>query len=411
MAKPKQTTRKLDTFAWEGINKKGSPMKGTMDGTNIALIKAELRRQGISPTKVKKKPKPLFGGAAKKKKIITKDITIFARQLATMMSAGVPLVQSFEIVAKGHENPSMQDLLLTVKGDIEGGSSLAESLAKHPKQFDSLFCNLVHAGEQAGILENLLGRLATYMEKTEAIKSKVKKAMFYPIAVLVVAFVVTTILLVFVVPQFASMFENFGGELPAMTQMVVNMSEFMQEYWFIVFGTVFAAAVTIKKLKENSKQFNRGYDRLILKLPAVGPIFEKSVIARFARTLSTMFAAGVPLVEAMETVGGTVGNSLYGEAILMMRDEVATGQQLTVCMRQSELFPNMVLQMVSIGEETGALDGMLAKVADFYEQEVDDAVDGLTSLLEPMIMAFLGVIIGGLVIAMYLPIFKMGEVV
>jgi len=407
----KEATKKLDTFAWEGVNKQGNPVKGVMDGRNLPLIKAELRRQGINPTKVKKKPKPLLGGMASKKKITTKDITIFARQLATMMSAGVPLVQSFEIVAKGHENPSMQALLITVKGDIEGGSTLAESLAKHPKQFDDLFCNLVGAGEQAGILENLLHRLATYMEKSEAIKSKVKSAMFYPVAVLVVAFVVTTILLVFVVPQFQSMFTNFGGELPALTQFVVHLSEFTQAYWHIIFAGIVITTIVTKKLKEKSLQFNRLLDRVVLKLPVIGSILEKSVIARFARTLSTMFAAGVPLVEAMETVAGTLGNSLYGEAILVMRDGVATGQQLTICMRQSELFPNMVLQMVSIGEETGSLDGMLAKVADFYEEEVDNAVDGLTSLLEPLIMAFLGIVIGGLVIAMYLPIFKMGEVV
>ncbi len=405
------TSKKLDTFSWQGTNKKGGQVKGIMEGKNIPLIKAELRRQGINPTKVTKKSKPLFGSVASKKKIITKDIAIFARQLATMMSAGVPLVQSFEIVAKGHENPSMQTLLLTVKGDIEGGLSLAESLAKHPKQFDSLFCNLVNAGEQAGILEGLLHRLATYMEKTEAIKSKVKSAMFYPIAVLVMAFVVTVVLLIFVIPQFESMFKNFGGELPALTQMVVDLSNFLQAQWYVVFGGIFAVIITIKKLKENSKEFNRLMDRVILKLPVMGTIVEKSVIARFARTLSTMFAAGVPLVEAMDTVSGTVGNSLYGEAIEVMRDEVATGQQLTISMRQSNLFPNMVLQMVSIGEETGSLDGMLSKVADFYEAEVDDAVDALSSLLEPLIMSVLGVVIGGLVIAMYLPIFKMGSVV
>ncbi|MCF6218141.1 MAG: type II secretion system F family protein [Gammaproteobacteria bacterium] len=407
----KDAKKPSGSFTWEGINKNGHPVKGIMDGASIALIKAELRRQGIKPTKVKKKPKPLFGGAGGKRKITTKDITIFARQLATMMSAGVPLVQSFEIVAKGHDNPTMQALLLVVKSDIEGGLSLGEALAKHPKQFDTLFCNLVAAGEQAGILEGLLHRLATYMEKSEAIKSKVKSAMFYPIAVIVIAFVVTAILLIFVVPQFQSMFENFGGELPALTQFVVDLSEILQETWYLVFGVIVVIAIILKKLKASSKQFNRLLDRIVLKLPIIGTILEKSIIARFARTLSTMFAAGVPLVEAMDTVSGTVGNSLYGEAIAVMRDEVATGQQLTICMRQAELFPNMVLQMVSIGEETGALDGMLEKIADFYEAEVDDAVDGLTSLLEPLIMAFLGIIIGGLVIAMYLPIFKMGSVV
>lgn len=407
----KSTKPKTESFAWEGVNKQGNPVKGVMEGASIPLIKAELRRQGVSPSKVKKKPKPMFGGVATKKKITTKDITIFARQLATMMSAGVPLVQSFDIVAKGHENPSMQTLLMTVKGSVEGGSSLAESLAKHPKHFDNLFCNLVNAGEQAGILEGLLHRLATYMEKTESIKAKVKKAMFYPMAVLVIAIIITAILLIFVIPQFESMFNSFGGELPALTRFVIDLSEFFQAWWFAMLAGVVGTVFVIKKLKETSLQFNRILDRVILKIPAIGPILEKAVIARYARTLSTMFAAGVPLVEALNTVSGTVGNSLYGEAIVVMRDEVATGQQLTVSMKQAELFPNMVLQMVSIGEETGALDGMLAKVADFYEEEVDDAVEGLSSLLEPMIMAILGVLIGGLVIAMYLPIFKMGQMV
>ncbi|MEW5757047.1 MAG: type II secretion system F family protein [Pseudomonadota bacterium] len=404
-----QTAVKTDTFTWEGISKKGNPVKGEINASSIALVKAELRRQGINPTKIKKKTAPLFGGG--KKKIQTKDIAVFSRQLATMMSAGVPLVQSFEIVAKGHENPSMRELLLTIKTDIEGGTTLAEALAKHPKHFDSLFCNLVHAGEQAGILENLLHRLATYMEKTEAIKSKVKKALFYPTAVIVVAFIITAILLIFVIPTFEELFKSFGGDLPALTKMVIALSKIFQEYWWAIFGGIIAAVIGIKKLKETSEPFNFAIDRYSLKLPIIGGILLKAVIARFARTLSTMFAAGVPLVEAMATVAGTVGNRLYGNAILRMRDEVSTGQQLNITMRQTQLFPNMVLQMVAIGEETGSLDGMLTKVADFYEQEVDDAVDGLSSLLEPLIMAVLGVLIGTLVIAMYLPIFKMGSVV
>lgn len=404
-----EATVKQDIFAWEGVNKKGSPVKGELAGTNIALIKAELRRQGINPTKVRKKPKSLFG--AKKKKITTKDVTIFSRQLATMMSAGVPLVQSFDIVARGHENPSMRELLLTIKADIEGGTSLAEALAKHPRQFNDLFCNLVHAGEQAGILEGLLHRLATYLEKTENIKSKVKKALFYPTAVMVVAFIITAILLIFVIPQFESMFKSFGGDLPALTRMVIDLSIFFQNYWWAIFAALGGTVFGLIKLKQTSEKFNRILDRVSLKIPLIGEILLKAVIARFARTLSTMFAAGVPLVEAMDTVAGTVGNSLYGDAVRKMKDEVATGTQLQLSMRQTELFPNMVLQMVAIGEETGALDTMLSKVADFYEMEVDDAVDGLSSLLEPLIMAVLGVVIGTLVIAMYLPIFKMGQVV
>ncbi len=404
-----QSAVKHDTFVWEGLSKKGNPVKGELNASSIALVKAELRRQGINPTKIKKKSKPLLGGG--KKKIQTKDIAVFSRQLATMMSAGVPLVQSFEIVAKGHENPSMRELLMTIKTDIEGGTTLAEALAKHPKHFDALFCNLVHAGEQAGILENLLHRLATYMEKTEAIKSKVKKALFYPTAVIVVAFIITAILLIFVIPTFEEMFKSFGGDLPALTKMVIELSKIFQEYWWAIFGAIIAAFIGIKKLKETSEPFNYAIDKYSLKLPIIGGILLKAVIARFARTLSTMFAAGVPLVEAMATVAGTVGNRLYGNAIMRMRDEVSTGQQLNVSMRQTQLYPNMVVQMVSIGEETGSLDGMLTKVADFYEQEVDDAVEGLSSLLEPLIMAVLGVLIGTLVIAMYLPIFKMGSVV
>ncbi|OGT22029.1 MAG: type II secretion system protein F [Gammaproteobacteria bacterium RBG_16_57_12] len=397
------------TFVWEGLDKQGNKTKGEIRGISNALVKATLRKQGINPLKVKPKPKPLLG--ARKKKIVPKDVAVFSRQLATMMKAGVPLVQSFDIVARGHENPSMQALLLAIKTDIEGGTSLAEALAKHPRYFNDLFCNLVHAGEQAGILEDLLSRLATYLEKTESIKGKVKKAMFYPTAVIVVAFIITTILLIFVIPQFEAMFTNFGGDLPALTKMVVALSEYFQKFWYIIFLGIGGAIFGIAKLKQNSVPFNRAMDKLILKLPIMGNIFTKAVIARFARTLSTMFAAGVPLVEAMDTVAGTVGNSVYGDAIYIMRDQVATGQQLQLCMRQANLFPNMVIQMVAIGEETGSLDGMLAKVADFYEEEVDDAVDGLSSLLEPLIMALLGIIIGTLVIAMYLPIFKMGQVV
>ena len=403
--------QKSEEFVWEGTNKQGKRVKGESTGTNIALVKADLRRQGITPLKVKKKPSALFGGGAKKKKIVSKDIAVFSRQLATMMSAGVPLVQAFDIVGRGHENPSMQELIMTVKSDVEAGNSLADALSKHPLYFDDLFCNLVHAGEQAGILETLLDKIATYKEKVEAIKAKIKKALFYPAAIVVVSFIITSILLIFVIPQFESMFKGFGADLPALTQMVVSASKVFQEWWWAIFGGAGLAVYGIIELKKRSKKFNIILDHLVLKLPIIGDIITKATIARFARTLSTMFAAGMPLVEALETVADAAGNVVYGQAILQMRDEVATGTQMNVSMKQSGLFPNMVVQMLAIGEETGAVDTMLAKVADFYEEEVDTMVDGLSSLLEPLIMAILGVLIGGLVIAMYLPIFKMGEVV
>ena len=406
----KSAAQKSEAFVWEGTNKQGKRVKGESTGTNIALVKADLRRQGITPLKVKKKPSSFLSGA-KKKKITAKDIAIFSRQLATMMSAGVPLVQSFEIVGRGHENPSMQQLIMTVKADVESGNSLADSLAKHPLYFDDLFCNLVHAGEQAGILETLLDKIATYKEKVEAIKAKIKKALFYPAAIVVVSFIITAILLIFVIPQFKSMFEGFGADLPALTLMVVKASEIFQEWWWAIFGGIIAAGCGVMELKRRSKKFNEVLDHVVLKLPIIGDIIVKATIARFARTLSTMFAAGMPLVEALETVADAAGNVVYGGAILQMRDEVSTGTQMNVSMKQSGLFPNMVVQMLAIGEETGAVDTMLSKVADFYEDEVDTMVDGLSSLLEPLIMAILGVLIGGLVIAMYLPIFKMGEVV
>ena len=396
-------------FVWEGTDKKGARTKGELKGMSVALVKAELRRQGINPLKVKKKPKPLFGGS--KKKITAKDIAVFSRQMATMMSSGVPLVQSFEIIGRGHDTPGMQDLIMTIKADVESGSSLSEALAKHPRHFDELYCNLVRAGEQAGILETLLHKIALYKEKTEAIKGKIKKAMFYPTAVIVAAFIVTVILLYFVVPQFESLFKGFGADLPALTQMVINMSVIVQNYWWAMLGAIGGGVFAFIEAKKRSPKFNHFLDRLSLQFPIIGDIVNKATIARYARTLATMFAAGVPLVEAMTTVAGAAGNIVYTNAILRMRDEVSTGVSLQMGMRQTGLFPNMVVQMVAIGEESGSLDAMLAKVADFYEEEVDNAVDGLSSLLEPMIMGFLGVIIGGLVIAMYLPIFKMGEVV
>jgi len=400
---------KADMFVYEGTDKRGQKVKGEMSSTSDALVKATLRRQGITPVRVKKKPKPLFGGGGKA--ISAKDISVFSRQMATMMSSGVPLVQSFEIVGRGHENARMQALILNIKGEVEAGNTLADSLAKHPLYFDELYVALVRAGEAAGILETLLDKIATYKEKVEAIKGKIKKALFYPTAVLVMAFVVTAVLMIFVIPQFAALFQDFGADLPAMTVMVINMSNFFVDYWYLIFGGLGGAFYGISELKKRSAAFRAIIDRVSLKLPVIGDILVKATIARFARTLSTMFAAGVPLVEAMDSVAGAAGNIVYGTAIRKMRDEIATGQQLQVSMRETGLFPNMVVQMVAIGEESGSIDAMLAKVADFYEQEVDDAVDAMASLMEPLIMAVLGVLIGGLVIAMYLPIFKMGQVV
>ena len=401
---------KQDTFIWEGKDGKGQKSQGETMGKSIALVKADLRRQGINPTKVRKKPKPLFGGGGKTK-VTPADISIFARQLATMMDSGVPIVQSFEIIGKGHENKGMSELLNAVKNDIEGGTTLSDALAKHPLYFDELFCNLVQAGEHAGILDSILDKIATYKEKTEAIKAKIKKAMTYPIAIMVVAGIITMILLIFVIPQFEQLFSGFGADLPAMTKAVVAMSKWMQEWWWALFAVIYAVIKTAKEAKKRSKKFNIFLDRVLLKAPVIGSILHKAAIARYARTLSTMFAAGVPLVEAMDSVSGAVGNVVYREAVLKMRDEVSTGTQINVAMKQAQLFPHMVVQMTAIGEEAGSVDTMLSKVADFYEAEVDDSVDNMTALLEPIIMAFLGVVIGGLVIAMYLPIFQMGKVV
>jgi type IV pilus assembly protein PilC len=350
----------------------------------------------------------LFGTS---KKVRAKDISIFARQLATMMNAGVPLVQAFEIIGRGHENPGMQELILGVKSEVESGTSLSDALGKHPLHFDSLFCNLVNAGEHSGALDTLLDKIATYKEKTEAIKGKVKKALFYPSAVMVVAFVVTAILLIFVVPQFQDLFKGFGADLPAFTLFVINISDIFQKWWWAIFGGIGLSFYAFIEAKKRSPKVQRVIDIVSLKIPVVGEILRKSAIARFARTLSTMFSAGVPLVEAMDSVAGATGNALYREATLRMKDATATGTQLQQTMKETALFPNMVVQMVAIGEESGSLDEMLSKVADFYEEEVDNLVDGLSSLLEPLIMAFLGIIVGGLVISMYLPIFKLGSVV
>lgn len=403
-----EAAAKTGMFAWEGVDKSGKRVKGEMSGRNDALIKAQLRRQGINPLKVKKKAKPWFGSGGS---ITTKEITVFSRQLATMMSSGVPLVQSFEIVGRGHENQAMQDLIMTIKADVEAGGNLNEAFGKHPKYFSELYVNLVQAGEHAGILEDILHKLATYMEKTEALKSKVKGALFYPTAVIAVAFIITMILMIFVIPQFQTLFDGFGADLPTLTQVVINMSKWFQSSWYIMIGGIVGVVIGIMQLMKRSKKFAHFVDRFMLKMPVIGEILDKSATARFARTLQTMFAAGTPLVEAMTSVAGACGNIVYYEAVMKMRDEVATGTQMQVAMRDANIFPNMVIQMVAIGEESGALDTMLGKIADWYEMEVDDAVDALTSLLEPLIMAVLGVLIGGLVVAMYLPIFKMGQVI
>lgn len=407
----KTTQVKEKTWKWEGTDKKGNRLKGELMAPSEAIAKALLRKQGVTPLKVRVQSS-LFGiGEKKGKKIKSIDIAIFSRQLATMMSAGVPLVQALDLIARGHENPNMTKLVFTIKNDLEAGNPLAESLAKHPIYFDALYTNLVDAGERSGALETLLDKIATYKEKTEEIKAKVKKALFYPSAVIVVAFVVMGILLYFVVPQFESLFQGFGADLPAFTLFVVGLSEWMQAYWWALIGVLVGLGVTFNYFKKRSRPFNRFLDRLTLKIPVVGDIIYKAAVARFARTLSTMFAAGVPLVEAMESVAKASGNIVFEEAIFIMRDQVSTGQQLQLTMTQSGMFPSMATQMVAIGEESGSLDDMCAKVADFYEAEVDNLVDSLSSLLEPLIMAVIGVMVGGLVVAMYLPIFKLGSVV
>jgi type IV pilus assembly protein PilC len=400
-----EQTAQID-FVWTGTDKNKKKAGGIISAKSEIIAKTELRRQGYRVITLKKKPKPLF---SKKVQAITPgEIAVFARQLATMLKAGVALVQSFDIVGKGHANPSMESLLLGIKADIESGDTLAEALNKRPLYFDELFCNLVAAGEQAGVLETLLDKIATYKEKTESMKKKIKKALTYPIAVIVVAFVVTTILLIFVVPVFADMFKSLGADLPAFTKMVVAMSEWMQAWWYIVVGIVVGIVYTFGYFKKRSRAFNHFLDKTLLKLPIVGLILHKSAIARFARTLATMSAAGVPLVEALESVAGACGNIIYTEAVLKMREEVATGQRLQFAMQQANLWPNMVVQMVAIGEESGSMDSMLLKVADFFDEEVDNLVDNLSSLMEPIIMVILGTLVGGLVVAMYLPIFKMG---
>lgn len=396
------------TFTWEGTDRKGARVKGESVGPSEAMIKSQLRRQGIAPIRVSKKS-ALF--SKRKKAILPQDIAIFSRQMATMMTAGLPLVQALELVGRSHENPSVGELILDIKTGIEGGGSLAESLAKHPKYFDDLYVNLVDAGEKSGALETLLDKIATYKEKTEAIKKKVKKALTYPAAVIVVAVIVTAILLIFVVPQFEELFKGFGADLPAFTKMVIGLSKALQADWLYFVVVIAGLVIGFQQAHYRSPTFRRFLDRLMLRLPLVGQILYKSAVARFARTLSTMFAAGVPLVEAMDSVAKASGNIVFTEGIFQMRDQVATGQALNLTMIQSNLFPPMATQMVKIGEESGSLDSMCAKVADYYEAEVDAMVDTLSSLMEPFIMSVLGVLVGGLVVAMYLPIFKLGEAV
>lgn len=398
------------TFAWEGTDKSGRKSHGEITSKNINVAKAQLRKQGINPKKVKKKSGGLSFLTAGKK-ITPQDISLFTRQLATMMKAGVPLVQSFEIVADGVDNDRMKKLILRIRDDISAGNTFASALRSHPDQFDDLFCNLIDAGEQSGALETMLDRLATYKEKTEALKAKIKSAMNYPIAVLVVAGVVSGILLIKVVPQFEEIFAGFGAELPEFTQFVVGMSEWMQEWWLIIVISIAASIFGYKQAYKKFKTVRDAQDRVQLKLPIIGDILDKSAVARFARTLSTTFAAGVPLVDALESVSGAAGNVVYFDAIQKIKIDVSSGVQLNYSMKQTNVFPNMVIQMVAIGEESGALDTMLDKAATYYEEQVDASVDGLTSLMEPLIMSFLGVVIGGLIIAMYLPIFQMGAVV
>ncbi|AOY87117.1 type II secretion system protein F [Marinobacter salinus] len=403
-----EKAQKLESYVWEGKDRKGNKSKGELTGSNLALVKAQLRKQGIIPDKVKKKPKPLFGGS---KKITPFDIAMLTRQLATMMKAGVPLVQSFDIVADGLENKGLQELVMAIRNDISSGTSFAGALRKHPKHFDNLYCNLVDSGEKAGALEKMLDRIATYLEKTELLKKKVKKAMTYPIAVVVVAIIVTAILLVKVVPQFEQLFQGFGAELPVFTQMVVHLSEWMQTWWFVVLLGIVGTIFLFKEAVRRSQKFSDIVDKYVLKLPVIGEILDKSAVAKFGRVLSTTFAAGVPLVDALDSVAGATGNAVYRDAIDRIKNDVSSGTQLQASMREQDVFPVMAVQLTAIGEESGNLDEMLEKVAEHYEAVVDDMVDNLTALMEPMIMAVLGVLVGGLIIAMYLPIFQMGQVV
>ena len=400
-----QATKEV-TYAWEGTDKKGKRIKGEMKASGEAFVNATLRRQGITVIKVKKQ-----SGLAKSGKVTEKDVTLFTRQLATMMKSGVPLLQAFDIVGKGHSNPAVSKLLTDIKTEVETGSSLSQAFRKYPLYFDALYCNLVGAGEQAGILDSLLDRLATYKEKILGIKSKIKSALFYPVSILVVAFVITAVIMIFVIPAFKDLFSSFGADLPGPTVIVMEISDFFVSYWWAIFGSIGGSLWFFFYSWKRSEKMQASMDRLMLKVPVFGEIIRKATIARFARTLATMFSAGVPLVEALDSVAGASGNRVYFDATKKIQSEISTGTSLTVAMQNSEIFPSMVIQMVAIGEESGALDSMLGKVADFYEAEVDDAVEAMSSLMEPIIMVVLGTLIGGLVVAMYLPIFKMGQVV
>jgi len=399
----------MQPFIWRGTDKRGQTMSGETLAKNANLLKAELRKQGITPTVVKTKPKPLFGKAGKT--ISARDIAVFSRQIATMMQSGVPMVASFEIIAGGQTNPRMKEMLDDIRASIEGGSTLAEALAKHPVQFDDLFVNMVKAGEGAGVLDTVLDTLATYKENTEALKGKIKKALFYPAIVIAAAFLVSAILLIFVVPQFESVFANFGADLPAFTQMIVSMSRFMTSNWWLILGVLVGCVVALLQVHKRSPAFGRFLDRALLRVPVIGEIMKNAAIARFSRTLATTFKAGVPLVEALDTVAGATGNIVYSDAVHRVKDDVSVGYQLNVAMRQTNVFPHMVLQMTAIGEEAGALDTMLFKVAEFYEMEVNNAVDALSTMIEPLVMGVIGVLVGGMVIGMYLPLFKLGAAI
>ena len=406
---PQTRTSEMQNFIWEGTDKRGVKMKGENQSKNANLLKAELRKQGINPTVVRTKSKPLFGAAGKA--VSPREIAVFSRQIATMLQSGVPMVQSFDILASGQKNPRMSNMLIDIRDNISGGSSLSEAMARHPVQFDLLYRNLTRAGEQAGVLDTVLDTVATYKERTEALKGKIKKALFYPAAVIAVALLVSAILLIYVVPQFEAVFQGFGADLPAFTQMIVNASRFMTSYWWLVLLIAAGSFFGFLFLYKRSEALQRTLDRLMLKLPVIGQILHQSAIARYARTLALTFKAGVPLVEALETVAGATGSIVYNDAVKRIREDVSVGYQLNVAMRQVGIFPHMVVQMTAIGEEAGALDTMLLKVAEFYEQEVDNSVDALTSLLEPFIMVVIGTLVGGMVVGMYLPIFKLAATV
>jgi type IV pilus assembly protein PilC len=407
----KNKVKEQDLFIWHGVNRKGKKVSGELPANSVIELKSQLRKQGITPSRVKKKPKPLFGLGGRDKAITPGDIAVITRQIATMLGAGVPLVQSIEMIGSGHDNGKMRKLLGDIGLKLSSGIPLSDCLREHPLYFDDLYCDLVASGEQSGALETIYGRIATYKEKAEALKSKIKKAMTYPIAVLVVAAIVTSILLIFVVPVFQEIFDSFGAELPAFTLFVIGISEIMQAYWYIALAAIYVSLFLFKRTHRNSQKFRDTVDKTILKLPVIGDLLEKAAVARYARTLSTTFAAGVPLIDALDSAAGASGNAVFRDAILEVKAEVSSGMQMNLAMRNCKIFPDMVIQMVAIGEESGAVDDMLSKVANVYEQQVDDAVDGLTALLEPMIMAVLGVVIGGLIIAMYLPIFEIGKVV